>query len=376
MTGVTRFEPWSEHLEAEWEALATEQGVEPFLRPGWVRAVREAFFPRDDLQLLTVRTDGRLDALLPLRHGRIVLTSPTNWHTPSYGPVSRDEAALQRLAEGLMAASSRRLHLEFLEPGPVLAALTAAARRRSRGTIDGTLERSPYVDVSDDWETYQERFSGSWRRNIRRRWRRLADAGAVTFDLSDGGADLPALLAEGLDVELRSWKGRRGTAIAADPAATRFYGDVAAWASELGMLRLAFLRVDARAAAFVLLLEDAGTLYALKTAYDPSYGNSGPGTLHMLRIIEHACGDGQLKTLELLGAEDAWKLELAAGSRTKLAWTSFRPGTVGRLERGAVALGVRSKHWAAEHVPDEAWERLSDARRRATATAGRLLRRS
>jgi CelD/BcsL family acetyltransferase involved in cellulose biosynthesis len=372
VTSGIAFEPWSSSLAAEWDALAAEQGVEPFLRPGWVGATAAAFFPQSETLLLVARTHGRLDAVLPMLRRRLRLDAPVNWQTPAYGPVFRDHDALTRLAVGLMEQPAHRIRLRFLDPGDVLTVLTAAAARSRRRTLQVGLERSPHIDVSHSWEDYQQRFSGSWRRNVRRRWRRLADAGDVSFEITDGGGDLPALLDEGLRVEASSWKGDRGTAIASDPATTRFYAHVARWAQAEGMLRLAFLRVDGRAAAFVILLEHKGALYALKTAYDPAYANCGPGTLHMLHIIEYACGSPHLTSLELLGAEDAWKLELADGSRERITWIAFAPGSVGRLERSASVLAAHAKRSAAERVPQETWERLSDARRRFAGTAARV----
>src|SRR3954452_20335923 len=50
----------------EWDTLALATAAPPFLRPGWVRAWMAAFAPRRQLQLLTVRRDEQLVALLPV----------------------------------------------------------------------------------------------------------------------------------------------------------------------------------------------------------------------------------------------------------------------------------------------------------------------
>ena len=48
-------------------------------------------------------------------------------------------------------------------------------------------------------------------------------------------------------------------------------------------------------------------MYAVKGGFDPEFRSYGPGMLLTLRTLEQACAEG-LRTYELLGADDAYKL--------------------------------------------------------------------
>jgi CelD/BcsL family acetyltransferase involved in cellulose biosynthesis len=73
-------------IAPEWDALADRVGAAPFLRPGWLGAWLEAF-PAGRPAILTVREGGELKGVLPLLRGSALLTSPSNSHTPLFGPV-------------------------------------------------------------------------------------------------------------------------------------------------------------------------------------------------------------------------------------------------------------------------------------------------
>lgn len=69
--------------------------------------------------------------------------SPTNWHTPLYGPVAADEQALREILEGILAQSPRRIDLSFLDGGGSVAAgswlLAANARHGSSRWVQALL---------------------------------------------------------------------------------------------------------------------------------------------------------------------------------------------------------------------------------------------
>ena len=86
-----------EPLAAEWEELAEQTKASPFRRPGWIVAWWRAL-GKGALEILTIRRDGRLVAVLPLGRQFGALSSTTNWHTPDFGPVIQDPPALRALA--------------------------------------------------------------------------------------------------------------------------------------------------------------------------------------------------------------------------------------------------------------------------------------
>ena len=53
-------------LAEEWRALSDENPRQPFCRPEWIRAYYRCFAPKATLLVVTVRSSGRLTAVLPL----------------------------------------------------------------------------------------------------------------------------------------------------------------------------------------------------------------------------------------------------------------------------------------------------------------------
>ncbi|HKP91255.1 MAG TPA: hypothetical protein VJT75_14925, partial [Thermoleophilaceae bacterium] len=89
-----------DELRAEWDELADRTGAAPFLRAGWIEAWHGAF-GLGELRTLTTRDDGRLTGILPVSARRGALVSPTDWHTPIFGPVAEDAGAGRALAREL-----------------------------------------------------------------------------------------------------------------------------------------------------------------------------------------------------------------------------------------------------------------------------------
>lgn len=324
-------------LEAEWDALAARVRASPFLTPGWTGAWWRAF-GSGELELLTVRRDGRLSGVLPLARRRGVLWATSNWHSPDYGLLAEASVDREALCAGLFERAPRRVSLAFLGSSDDLDLLQTHARTAGYRVLVRTLEESPSIRIDRGWEQYQAGLSKNVRRNVKRGLQRLSEEGDVSVQVEDGRRDLTDLLAECVRVETLSWKGRSGTAIASRPETLHFYDEVARWGWAAGLLRLAFLRLDGRAIAFQLALEDGTAYYPLKGGYDPAYARSSPGILILHATIARAFAEG-LDRYELLGGTEAYKLGWANERRQLRLLQAFAPGVAGWLDRTVYARG-------------------------------------
>jgi CelD/BcsL family acetyltransferase involved in cellulose biosynthesis len=156
----------------------------------------------------------------------------------------------------------------------------------------------------------------------------------VTFEFSDGGDRLDALLEDGFRIEGSGWKDESGSAIQASPAARRFYAEVARWAASRGWLRLAFLRLDGRPLAFDFCLQDGRSFYALKGGYDVEFRRFGPGTLLTHASLRRAFEDG-LASYEFLGTDDSYKLNWTPTTRERVRLQVFSRSLAGRVQHRA-----------------------------------------
>jgi CelD/BcsL family acetyltransferase involved in cellulose biosynthesis len=315
-------------VAAEWDELALRLGSSPFARPGWFSCWLDAF-GSVGLRVVALRRDGGLAAVLPVLERRGTVRSATNWHTPAYGPVAEDDAAAEELFAALFRTGPRRVDLSFVASESAERLRAAAGRRSFASRV---VQRSPYVAIEGDWESYLGGLSRNVRGNLGRRRRRIAERGELAVEVFEGGGALPALLRESFQLEASGWKGEQSKAILSSPETLRFYERLAGWAAEVGMLRLALLRLDGRTIAFNLSLEAEGRHYLLKLGHDASLDDLSPGTVLTGAMIERAFALG-LKSYEFLGGPDPYKLRWTSACHDFVRAQAFAGSPSGALDR-------------------------------------------
>jgi CelD/BcsL family acetyltransferase involved in cellulose biosynthesis len=295
------------------------------------------------VEVVCARDGDRLVGVLPFVRGRLWLRSPTNWHSPVFGPVAESAAVHEALFAALLDRRTPLVDMLFIDSeDPAL----PAWRNASAGArvVERVRMRSPYVPLdSGDFESYRASLGRSLRKELGRMGRRLGETGAVEYEFHDGRGDagwsrLDSLLDEGFRIEASGWKGESGTAILSRPDTARFYRDVARWAAGRGTLVLAFLRLDGRPLAFDMCIEEAGASNVLKGGFDPEFRRFGPGTLLTAASIERAFKRG-LASYELLGSEDDYKLAWTSQVRERIRFQAFPPTASGRVSHLAWTRG-------------------------------------
>jgi CelD/BcsL family acetyltransferase involved in cellulose biosynthesis len=319
-------------LAARWEDLARRVGAAPYLRPGWIAAWWRAF-GSGRLEIRTLERDGRLIALVPLARRRGVVRSLTNPHTPDFGLLAEDRPAAFTLARSLFQAGApRRMSIASLDPSTFeLDAYQRAAAEVGYRTCVRSYERSPYLLLDGDWESYESSLRGSFIAGLRRSRRQLERLGPHSVEIADGRERLDSHLEEAFAVESSGWKGARGTAIRANPQTREFYTELARWAAERDLLRLFFLRLRGRAIAMYFALAQDGVLFLLKGGYDPDSSRVSPGKLLLHRLVEHAFRSG-VRRIEFHGAAEPYKLRFSETVHERVMLDAFARSPTGRLD--------------------------------------------
>jgi CelD/BcsL family acetyltransferase involved in cellulose biosynthesis len=294
------------------------------MRPGWFTAWSKAFETR--IELAAVQ-NGVLRALAPLVPTRRGLTSPVNQESPGFALLASDPESRMHLAHDILSqrcseVALMRVTLEDVE------VLDEAARRSRLRVVRERMERSPFIPVKEPWETYESTLDKRFRQNLRRRTRRLGEEGEMAFDINDGSENLAPLLDEGFALESLGWKGRGGTAIDSGRRTSTFYSEIARWAAERGWLRLWFLRLEGKAIAFRLDVNDGIAYYGLKVAHDPAHARFSPGIILQHETVRYAFEKG-LERFEFLGADEPYKLRWTETTRDLVAWRAFSRGPRG-----------------------------------------------
>lgn len=282
---------------AAWDALVAGADRPT---PDYSRRVMEAH--RDhglapaDLPCLAVRRGPHLAALLPYRIGR----GPLGWGRvarPFASPYLTVTAPLVVAgpdgapALAALAAGMRGLGCPWWWPllptgdgaGPAL--LAALARDGwSRAEVSG-FDR-PVLDRRASHDAFLKGHPHKGRlKDLRRRRRRLEEAGLLAVEVVGPDGDLAGAVAEFLALEKRGWKGRAGTALACRPQTAGFARDVFRAGDGPVTARADLLRLDGRVVAASLALVCGGTAMLLKTAYDEDLRQLAPGVVLEAEIV-------------------------------------------------------------------------------------------
>lgn len=132
------------------------------------------------------------------------------------------------------------------------------------------------------------------RKEFNRLWNRLAELGELRFETHDGGVDPAAWMNRFLSLEARGWKGRRGTALRADPGQRAFFENICLGAHAQGKLHCTDLTLDGRPLAMLASFRAGEGVYTFKIAFDEDYSRYSPGALLMLKAIGAFLGDERI----------------------------------------------------------------------------------
>ncbi|MBO0720235.1 MAG: GNAT family N-acetyltransferase [Blastocatellia bacterium] len=314
-----------EGLTEAWDTLGTtrESPMQHFI---WSRACAETFRAAGQLQFFSVGSDDDLMALAPLvkRNGifsRLEMIGVRELYEPMDFLYS-EPSSLDVLARKLVKQGAAILLQRMPADSPAITAIQRAFRRRGLVHIL-PVDPYPYIELNSEWMAPENCFNAGRRSDFRRAQRQAAQFGEVKYEvLAPAPAEVDSLLEEAFQIELASWKGEAGTALAVDPVRGAFYRHYALAASERGILRLVFLRIDGQSAGMQIAIESNDRFWLLKIGHDNRFSKCSPGTLLMLHSLRYAATCG-LRSYEFLGINEPWTRNWTDLSRSCVALRAY-----------------------------------------------------
>lgn len=318
-------------LARAWDELADELSAPPFARHRWFEIWSRAY---DVPVQVATYGSAALEGLVPIVPRGRSYVAPVNEETPGFQFLATSPEARLGLMSGVLAQGP--VHFRRIGESDLSALEIAAGRRSMERAV---MQRSPFIEIASDWDTYAASLRQKFRKDLKRRERRLEEAGAVEI----GWEELPNdPLGEVSRIESLQWKADRGTAMGSRPQTKAFYEDIARWASDSGWLRLWFLKLDGKAIAFALDAVVADVYYGLKVGYDPSFAKTSPGMLLQDDTVRYAFEQG-LDRFEFLGDDEAYKLNWTDRCHELFAVRVYRPGPLGTITRAGGRMGRKLK---------------------------------
>ena len=315
---------------ARWDALRALGPAAPVLDAGFVRALLDGFGSGGELLALCEDGAAMLAAAVLAPQGR------ARWATfqPAQAPVGLwlQHPAADRGA--LLASLVRAL------PGcALLVGLSQCDPFLAPRPLDGGVQAcSPYIDTAritmgGDFDTWWNSRGKNLRSNLKKQRNRLAAAGVATrLEIWRAPAQMAQAVADYGRLESTGWKGRAGTAVAADNAQGRFYRSMleAFCARGRGSVYRYFFGDDLVAMDFCI--EDGDCVVVLKTAYDENVPKHySPALLMREEACRRLFEEARLRRIEFYGRVMEWHTRWTDEIRTMYHLNHFRWPVLGYL---------------------------------------------
>ncbi len=320
---------------AAWDAPS------PFMSWAWHRAWADSA-PADEVRSsetwVVCGPDGAVEALLPLRLGRVpfhrVPVAALTWAIGDLGcPDHLDVLAAPDADLGALAAALEDLPWQLLILSNLAPNATQARRLcemiagHGHGLRHRPLWACPYLELSDEWERYLGTLTPTRRQTLRRKERNLRRVHAVALTDYDGDR-----LDEGwrhlVTLHQRRWEGAGGGAFQ-EAGAARLQRRFAAELAARGQLWLTTLDLDGEPAAAWYGFTWRDTVYFYQGGRDPRWERESVGQVLMGAMIRRAIERGY-RRFDFLRGEDSYKRLWTSTQRMTEEIIIFRRGWRGR----------------------------------------------
>ncbi len=188
----------------------------------------------------------------------------------------------------------------------VLTQLAAIARDRGYEVVCTLEDVSLELDLPSTWDEYLAILTTKQRHEVRRKLRRLSEAGKVDYHFVEDSAAVN----NAMDTFLKMFtESRRDKATFMTARMESFFRSLADTMAEAGLLRLGILEVDTLPTAMIMCFDYNEKMYLYNSAYNPQYNSLSVGLLSKVLCIKDSIQRGR-KRFDFLKGAEAYKYHL------------------------------------------------------------------
>ena len=236
-------------------------------------------------------------------------------------PRGKEDEFYGRLWDHLETLGWSTLDLRSIPAGsPTLQYLPALAEQSGYDVQVEVEDQAPVASLPSTWDEYLSRLTKKDRHELRRKLRRLDQAGearqyvCTTVEAVDGGLrDFVRLLRESSPDK----------AAFMTPERERFFADIARELAARDELVLSFLEMDGVRVASCMNFDYEGSYLLYNSGYDPGYSHLSVGLLNKALSIKDAVERGR-ESFEFLRGTERYKYDLGAQDRAIYRLTVHR----------------------------------------------------
>lgn len=294
----------------DWEPL--------FVSPVWLEVWWSVFGNNRELYLASVRQDDAVIGIAPLmiENGiaSIIGSADVCDYLDFVVAQDRSQDFFDTLVDDLKQKGVQQLNLESLRPdSKVLTGLTEVALRRgcevSLTPCDVTLEMA----LPDTWDDYLMTLNSKQRHEVRRKLRRLEEAGNFGYRAISGTS-----VVEALDTFLKMFtESRDDKADFLTEKRESFFRSMTESMANAGILKLGILEIESLPAAMVMYFDYNDSIYLYNSGFEKEYISLSAGLLSKVLCIKDSIETGK-KVFDFLKGNEVYKSRLG-GTETQLS---------------------------------------------------------
>ncbi|MBC8317808.1 MAG: GNAT family N-acetyltransferase [Desulfobulbaceae bacterium] len=295
-----------ENLERYWQdSTAPLQWECLFLLPPWLNSWLSTFGAERHSEAIVIRDGESIIGIAPVLYHKSTVTLIGSPEVCDYcGLITRpglEKEFLSSLLDALAAQNMKELTFSGIRQDSALYTLLPEIASSSGGTCTFNTNSLTFgKKLPSSWQVYLEELNGKQRHEVRRKTRRLYEAGEIELLIIES----PEKADEACDLFLRLFiSSRKDKAMFMDATMTLFFRRLIHAMSAVGMLRLFFLYINNKPAATALCFEYNKTMYLYNSGYDPRFRPLSAGFLCKSMSIQNAIERGCTSYDFLKGSE-------------------------------------------------------------------------
>lgn len=285
-----------------------------FILPAWLKVWWQEFRPRAELYLGAVRQGEKIIGIAPLMVEESKVSLLGSIDVCDYldfvvAPgMERDFFSV--LVNDLKQRGITHLDLKSLRAdSTVLTSLVGLARDQGYEVLCQPEDVSLELDLPSTWEEYLKTLTAKQRHEVRRKLRRLQEAGKVDYHIIEDNTAVNNTM----DTFLKMFaKSRSDKAVFLTSRRQSFFRSLADTMAKDGLLRLGILELDSIPTAMVMCFDYNGCIYLYNSGYDPQYNSLSVGLLSKVLCIKESIEEGK-KRFDFLKGGEAYKHHLGGG---------------------------------------------------------------
>jgi CelD/BcsL family acetyltransferase involved in cellulose biosynthesis len=216
-----------------------------------------------------------------------------------------EDAAARMLQQARRSgAHALILHNVSLD-GPAMTAIAAVLQRHAlRPRVLKSGVRASLDATRDADELLRDALGAKKLKELRRLRNRLAEHGAIHFEVARCAQDVAAALETFLQLEASGWKGKRGTALSQDDGDAAFIRRATVALADTGQCEIVTLRAAATPVAAAIVVRHQDRAFYFKLGIDERFAKYSPGVQLTLELTRHLCADPVIASADSTASPD------------------------------------------------------------------------